>query len=330
MPRIPDQLFQSVVYLYPSEAAAVTGEDAGGTGFFVESPSSVSGLTFRYVVSNVHVVFSGNTTLRINKTGGGVETLVLPEASWVQHPDGDDVAVAPVASMPPDWRVMALGLPDFYPTPERMEELNVGVGDDVFMLGRFFAHSGRQRNEPLARFGNIAMMPGEKVLDGRQLLVDAFLVEMHSLPGFSGSPVFIAIGAGSYRGVYGADKQARMMPFYTETIGLLGIDTGHKQMSHKVIDRTTREPVDEDWRVQQNSAVAIVAPYNKIGDVMSSEELVEQREYTDKEWLDEHEHGPAARDSGEERDEWGRSDFLGDLRRLTGPEPSRQREQGSS
>jgi hypothetical protein len=201
------------------------------------------------------------------------------------------VAVAPIErEMPSEWAVSALNLPDFYPTPERMEELNIGVGDDVFMLGRFIAHSGQQRNQPLARFGNIAMMPGEKVLDGRQMRVDAFLVEMHSLPGFSGSPVFVAIGAGSYRGVYGSDKQAKMMPFYSETIGLLGIDTGHKQMSHKVIDRATRQPVNEDWRVQQNSAVAIVAPYTKIGDVLESEEFVEQRKKADTEWLDSNEH----------------------------------------
>ncbi len=99
-----------------------------------------------------------------------------------------------------------------------LNELNAGVGDEVVMIGRFVAHDGRVRNAALARFGNIAMMPGEPVTDGRGMKVEAFLVEMRSLSGFSGSPAFIYMGPGTYRG------DGRMMPFYSETIGLIGID----------------------------------------------------------------------------------------------------------
>ena len=63
-------------------------------------------------------------------------------------------------AIPSEWRVSPLPWKDFCPTTERLEELNVGVGDDVVMLGRFAGHSGRQRNQPLARFGSIAMMVG--------------------------------------------------------------------------------------------------------------------------------------------------------------------------
>ena len=44
------------------------------------------------------------------------------------------------------------------------------------------------------------MMPGELVKDGRGLLVEAFLVEMRSISGFSGSPVFVVMPGGSDRG----------------------------------------------------------------------------------------------------------------------------------
>lgn len=44
-----------------------------------------------------------------------------------------------------------------------------------------------------------------------------------------------------------------------ETIGLLGIQTGHKPMTHKVTDGTGK-PVKPPMFVEQNSAVAIVAP----------------------------------------------------------------------
>ncbi len=85
-------------------------------------------------------------------------------------------------------------------------------------------------------------------------MVDAYLVEMRSLPGFSGSPVFLHIGPASYRG------DGTMTPFYEDDYTLLGIDTGHKLLPSQVRDKTTGRPADVPWRVLQNTGVAIVAP----------------------------------------------------------------------
>jgi hypothetical protein len=277
MPRVPDELLRSVVYLFQDEEHAREGRGAGGTGFLVDYLDDQIGSRHCYVVSNVHVVMNGCTTLRVNKNNGLVATFAIPETAWVTHPDGDDVVVAPIDfEIPPGWDVGALQWENFYPTAERIEELNVGIGDDVVMLGRFVGHTGRQQNQPLARFGSIAMMLGERVKDGRGLLVDAYLVEMRSLPGFSGSPVFIYIGPGSYRG------NDTMMPFYSETIGLLGIDTGHKPLTNPVIDQASGKPVEPAQVVQQNSGVAIVAPFSKIQELLD-EELEKQRRTAAKE-----------------------------------------------
>jgi len=257
MPRIPDVLLNSVVYVFRDEAGAAAGRGPGGTGFLVDDGQDL------FVVSNIHVVGNGCRSLRINTDGDLADVFEIPEGDWTFHPDGDDVAVA---TMPDDsptrWAVDAIRLEDFAPTPERMAELNVGVGDDVVMLGRFSSHTGRQRNQPLARFGNIAMMPGEPVRDGRGMLVEAYLVEMRSIPGFSGSPVFLYLGPANYRG------NDKMLPFYSETIGLLGIDTGHKPISHPVLDGSTREPVAPRQTVDQNSGIAIIAPTSKIQETL--------------------------------------------------------------
>jgi len=116
-------------------------------------------------------------------------------------------------------------------------------------------------------------MPGELVKDGRDISVEAFLVEMRSLSGFSGSPVFVYMGPGTYRG----DDAKTMMPFYSETIGLIGIDTGHTAIRGDVIDRRTGKPVDESWRVEQNSGIAIVSPVWKINDVLQQGDFMRQR-----------------------------------------------------
>jgi hypothetical protein len=65
------------------------------------------------------------------------------------------------------------------------------------MIGLFVDHEGMERNNPLARFGNISMVASKstKVMrvtrDGRQILQISHIVDMHSRTGFSGSPVFV-------------------------------------------------------------------------------------------------------------------------------------------
>jgi hypothetical protein len=156
MPRIPDQLLRSVIYLFGDETNAKNGDGAGGTGFLVDFPGEAD-TRHLYVVSNIHVVRNGGRTLRINTDDGGIETVTIPASAWVDHPESDDVSIAPLdLEIPEEWAVSTLRWEDFCPTAERFAELNVGVGDDVVMLGRFSGHSGRQQNQPLARFGNIA------------------------------------------------------------------------------------------------------------------------------------------------------------------------------
>jgi hypothetical protein len=270
VPRIPDQILQSVFYLYPTMEDAQNAERRGGCGFIVDVPNDGTGQNDRYAISNIHVVLSGCTFMRLNRTDGGTEVIEVAQPAWRTHSDGDDIAVAvfrpdneaDLAISGLQWKDLVGTTPEGF--KDRMKELNVGIGDDVFMVGRFISHEGKQRNQPLARFGNIAMMPGEPVLDGRGLLVEAFLIEMRSLPGFSGSPVFLYVGPGSYRG------NDTMMPFYEEQIGLLGIDTGHKMLSSEIIDKGTGKPLNMTWYVLQNTGVAIVAPVWRIRDVIDN------------------------------------------------------------
>ena len=149
------------------------------------------------------------------------------------------------------------------------------------MVGRFIAHDGKEENQPLARFGNIAMMPRESVLDGREMLVEAYLVEIRSLPGFSGSPVILHVGPANCRG------NGTMTRFYEESLGLLGIDTGHKMLTSEVRDKATRQKADVPWHVLQNTGVSIVAPASKIRDVLEDEVFVRQRHEMDAQWVEE-------------------------------------------
>lgn len=82
-------------------------------------------------------------------------------------------------------------------TPQQIIDEDVGIGDDTIMVGRFINHEGKQKNMPTVRFGSIAMMPSEKVISPAGIAQETFLVEIRSLPGYTGSAVVLMLaGAG--------------------------------------------------------------------------------------------------------------------------------------
>ncbi len=265
MARIADLLTNAVLFLYPSEDDVGAGHPAGGTGFVVQWQSP-DGEKVVFVVTANHVVAQGARTLGVRTDDGRVLAVPSEEAHWTQHPNGDDVAVAVLNKASGRSSVLdPLIWGDLAVTPERLEELNVGVGDNAFMLGRFVRSGGEATSQPLARFGNIAMVPGPKVTDARQLNVEAWLVEMHSLSGYSGSPVFVHIPPGSYRG------DGRMMPLFSETTGLIGVDTGHLDLRRPVLSGMEATRIgDVELAVALNAGMAVVSPVWKVEETMQA------------------------------------------------------------
>ena len=70
----------------------------------------------------------------------------------------------------------------------------IGIGDEVFMVGLFHRHTGRDRNEPIIRVGNIASLPSAPVPLDEGEKAEAILIEPRSIGGLSGSPVFVHMG----------------------------------------------------------------------------------------------------------------------------------------
>ncbi len=277
MPRIEDWLLDSVIYLYPSEAAAVAGERTGGSGFLVGVPSSTrDGVEFLYAVTNEHVA-RGAPVIRFNNLAGATDVQPLGPDSWTRHPDGDDVTVALLGAVPKDldktgYKYTYVRRDTFVAQEDIARSPQYGPGDDVFFLGRFITHEGRQRNLPTARFGNIAQLPHEPVRQPqRGINQESFLVEARSLSGYSGSPVFV------YRMSYGAVLGA---PQGVAQPKLLGVDWGHACDTATLLDPVTNDPVG---RVQQNSGLMMVVPAWKLAELLDSEELVEQQDRMDEE-----------------------------------------------
>ncbi len=199
MPRIPDKPLQGVAFLYPTEDDALKNARLGGTGFIVskkfERVSTKLGYPAYcpYMVSCRHVVWTGGSSvMRWNRRDGGTRILGSEPTDWTEHPDGDDLVALNLFNYVDMVRDHLSSVPthDFI-TSERALALELGVGDEVVMIGRFLNHQGRGVIKPAVRFGSISMMPEpvwNKAINADQL---SYAVEMRSRTGFSGAPVSV-------------------------------------------------------------------------------------------------------------------------------------------
>jgi hypothetical protein len=216
VPRINDEYLGSAIYLYKNRRDAEQSSYFGASGFLVGHVDMQSTIMHIYAATNAHVIRDGNSVIRINKRFGGYDVLEIPSTAWLFHPEGDDLAICPTVLSPQyDFKFIASnGCVD----EDKLRNFNIGVGDEVFMVGRFTRHSGEKKNLPIARFGNIAMMPSEEIQNGLGNKRPHFLVEVRSVSGFSGSPVFVYDFPGS------VSKGQRN---FVRPDLLLGIDCGH-------------------------------------------------------------------------------------------------------
>lgn len=196
MPKINQNFIKATFYLYATEQDALNGVNAGGTGFIVSVKTGENGLAY-YGITNRHVLLSGSSVVRLNTKEGSVDTFVFDPSDWELHPTAAvDVAAIPLA-LNSTHQVSSI-FEDFFIEEGRH---SFEVGDDTFMIGLFVDHEGREVNRPLARFGNISMLASKNAKIANQ---EAFIVDMHSRSGFSGSPVFAyrTFGSDLNDGVY--------------------------------------------------------------------------------------------------------------------------------
>lgn len=271
MPRISDQLLDCVIYLYRTRHEAESGEGYGGSGFLVAVPAEQLGPNerFYYAVTNRHVVFQyASSVIRLNTHDGQKDILETDQESWISHPDGDDLAILNIGLNPALHKFRGIP-PSMFVTSDTIKTEDIGPGDDTYMVGRFVSHEGKQRNQPSVRFGNIAMMPGEPLKHPLGHFQDSFVVEMRSVSGYSGSPVFLhVLPFASRPGVTG----------YSGGRGpwLLGVDWGHI-FDKELVRNEVGDVVSNKWHVRANSGMIGVVPAWRLNEMIYSDKAVAQR-----------------------------------------------------
>jgi hypothetical protein len=271
--RIEQAYFDSIVYLYPDIASAKSGERIGGSGVLIGIPAR-DGMFSVWVATNRHVIEQGNWTIRVNTLAGGLDFIETDDRQWIHSSTGDDLSVRLLGLNPNIHDVKVVPISQFL-TEDTRYLFEIGPGDPCFMVGRFVNHEGKEKNIPSARFGQIAQNPGDKVVVG-DVEQESFLVEVRSIGGFSGSPVYVYLDQW-----YGRPMAVGRVlpdgtsynPNFPKTVWLLGINWAMVPAWDPVCD-SNGTPVSNNWIVPSNTGMAAVVPAWKLYALLMSHPTV--------------------------------------------------------
>lgn len=199
MPRIVSRHERSIAFLYRTREEAEERRELGGTGFIVGRSLAKSDDLYGaphcagYLVSNRHVVHDGGACVAsvAKSSGDGNEILDIDQNDWIAHPDGDDIAIASLSGYATGTMSRHLIHENEFLTRETLRELDVGNGDDIYMIGRFVGLDGKTTNQPAVRQGSISISNASIYVNREKRYQEGYAVEMRSRGGFSGSPVFV-------------------------------------------------------------------------------------------------------------------------------------------
>ena len=247
-----------------------------GAAFFVGDPLGVHDAAAVYVVTAKHCIQPVDhlengpfhkTWLRVNMRHAGSMHLEIPPEVWVCH-DTADVAVLPLALNRTTFDYV------HYPvrhgaTAEFIRRHSVTPGEDVFIVGLLISHPGKTRVLPIVRVGSIAAFPEDPIhlMTGQD---SAYLVEVRSLGGLSGSPAFVHL-------LPLHDARSNIsIPSGIGTAGesyLMGVVHGFFATAKNDPDRIC------EWAEEPlNTGISVVVPLERVLDIIDSPAFVEERE----------------------------------------------------
>ncbi len=226
---------------------------------------AVYAVTAKHVIEGIRKLGLTTTWLRLNTHNGEAVWTQVSMEQWFFSPTDASVDVAILqVSLPGELDHLILPY-SLCITEQRMQEDEIGVGDEVFVTGLFRHHHGNRRNIPIVRVGNIACLK-EKISTQAYGEIDAYLIEARSTGGLSGSPVFLNLGV--TRMIQGQIKYAQSQPIFY----LFGLIHGHYDVRSDSIDDIGADKTDHLTPERVNTGIAIVVPFHKIDEVITAYE----------------------------------------------------------
>jgi hypothetical protein len=300
MPRVGDDFLSCVVYLYLTRSHAEEGERFGGAGFLVGIPEGSreplfpEGALFHhgaygkasyqphhlYVATNSHVGRSCHF-FRLNRRDGTASIHEVEPNHWFFH-EASDIAVAPIewtSAWGRDYGLVVVPHLTFL-SLEELRSIDVGPGDDTFTVGRFITHDGRERNLPIVRFGNIAMLPLEPIETENGNLQNVFLIESRTVQGYSGSPVFLSIPPWELR----ESGRNTLRQSLGKNLGNPGDRLGDIKYYTRLLGIVTATLADRNG---ENTGMMAAVPAWELLELLNHDRLRRQRQVESEKWRKE-------------------------------------------
>lgn len=304
--RVPDNFINCVVFAgYREQNQNSKEPKIGGTAFLYAQPQkNVKNHYHLYLITTKHSIefigqhsSDGKVHLRFNKKiGENEETektyswMSTEVKDWKHHPQTDisifswledrsggmndlDV-VAVMSNMAADKNLVRTEL--------------IGIGDEVLTVGLFSKRAGEKRNVPIIRIGNIAANPDENETVNTKYIkdIEAYLVELRSIGGLSGSPVFVNLGGSKVPALAGMRSNSRVLErsptLIKDSIFLLGMMTAHWNTGEVEMDID----ITSDDKEALNTGIGVVIPFWKIQELLNDPELEIERNKVEKKFLD--------------------------------------------
>ena len=259
-----------------------------GTGFFVSMKADDPRdgkfpyfITAKHTLRDLEKLGYDTGYIRVNKKAGGplLHVPVIGGKCWTHPTDSTvDVAVSEVGDTA-EYRSAAINFvsTDMFVNADDLKGRTgriggIGVGCEVlipglFVLGQPLADSTTE-NMPIVRTGNVAMIPKTQIETGLGY-VDAYLIEMRSISGLSGSPVFVR------ETVVIDDPKTNKTVLGNGRMKLLGLMHGHWDIDPSDINKANPIPTNRTKGV--NVGIGIVVPAEKIMEVLNHPELQASR-----------------------------------------------------
>jgi hypothetical protein len=168
---------------------------------------------------------------------------------WASHSDKNvDVAIIPinVDVLQHDGVTFSFFSEDLIASTDRMKELGISQGDEIFVLGFPMGIAGKEKNYAIVRHGIIARLDDE-ILGDKKFLVDSLV-----FPGNSGGPVVLKPNVFSIEGTPAVN-----------TAFLLGIVSAYIPYEETAYSLQTTPPTPR-IKFIENSGLASVVPMDYV------------------------------------------------------------------
>jgi hypothetical protein len=308
---VPDAARRCVVFVGSKEGDGTFRPRA--TGFLVMTSRKGGDFLFPHLVTAEHVIVGMRAKqmdiyCRLNMHFSDPAVIQIAD-EWRFHPDEHqktDVAILPF--VPPFTYNLMDQQAIILPNPADQDKASLGygltapqpagLGDEIFIIGLFKSHYGKEKNVPIVRIGNIAAMPEEPVFTTYAGYIDAYLAEVRSIAGLSGSPVFVNIperrAASDFGPTIGPDgKPTEIVSAENRSndvwfkYNFLGLVHGHFDVPNLREDAV----VDDGSPGSVNTGIGIVVPASKIYETLYDPELVAERLEMEKQLRQEPRNG---------------------------------------